>query len=49
MQVGTSAHEKFKSFFQDENPMSGLNWLYLAIVLLKALFLGARTFFSVKT
>jgi hypothetical protein len=49
MQVVNCDLEKFKSFFQDENPMSGLNWLYLAIVLLKALFLGARTFFSVKT
>jgi hypothetical protein len=38
-----------KSSFQDENPRSGLNWPCLAIVLLKILFLKARTFFRVKT
>jgi hypothetical protein len=37
-----------QSSFQDENSTSGLNWLCLAIVLLKALFLRAWAFFRVK-
>jgi hypothetical protein len=39
-----------KSLFQDENPRCGINWLCLAMVLLKTLFLRAKTtFFRVKT
>jgi hypothetical protein len=34
---------------QGENPRSGLNWLCLAIVLLKALFCECRLFSRVKT
>jgi hypothetical protein len=37
--VGATAQEKFKSsIFQGENPRYDLNWLCLAMFLLKALF-----------
>jgi hypothetical protein len=36
---GEETQVKFRVFtFQDENPRSGLNWLCLAMSLLKALF-----------
>jgi hypothetical protein len=39
MRVGAIAQEKFKALpFRGESPMSGLNWLCLAMSLLKALF-----------
>jgi hypothetical protein len=36
-------------FSKGENPRSGLNWLCLAVALLKALLLKGRTFSRVKT
>jgi hypothetical protein len=45
---GDSIGEVKSYTLQGENPMSGLNWLCLAITLLKALFLWARIFSRVK-
>jgi hypothetical protein len=39
LQVGATTQVKFRVFtFQVENPRSSLNWLYVAMSLLKALF-----------
>jgi hypothetical protein len=46
---GDSSGEVQSPTLPGENPRSGLNWLYLAMTLLKVLFSLARTFSRVKT
>ena len=46
---GDITGEVHRLILQGENPRSGLHWLCLTMALLKALFLRARNFFSVKT
>ena len=46
---GDSTGEVQSPNYKGENLRSGLNWLCLAMTLLKALFLCVRPFFRVKT
>jgi hypothetical protein len=45
---GDNTSEVQSLSFQGENPRSNINWLCLAIALLKALFFRATTIFVIK-